>query len=161
MRRIVTKVVFLASLLVATSVATWSVAAGGSKDADRAATMDLMRTVVPPAAYDGMLEQMYAQMSAAMQKQGGTAMPAAQQKALKDVVKEVLPYEDLISWSTDVYLKHFTRKEIDDLAAFYRTPTGKKVAEKLPQITGEVGALIGPMMMNRMPAALKKHGFPI
>ena len=26
-------------------------------------------------------------------------MPAAQQKALKDVVKEVLPYEDLINWS--------------------------------------------------------------
>jgi hypothetical protein len=161
MRRIVTKVVFLASLLVATSIATWAVAAGGAKDADRTATMDLMRTIVPPAAYEGMLDQMYAQMSAAMQKAGGNAMPAAQQKALKEAVKEVLPYEDLITWSTDIYLKHFTRKEIDDLAAFYRTPTGKKLAEKLPQITGEVGALLGPMMMNRMPAALKKHGFQI
>ena len=137
MQKTLTKVVFLASLLSGSGVdprpGRWP--RSGAKDADRAATMDLMRTVVPPAACDGMLEQMYAQMSAAMQKTGGTAMPAAQQKALKDVVKEVLPYEDLISWSTDVYLKHFTRKEIDDLAAFYRTPTGKKVA-RLPQITG-------------------------
>jgi hypothetical protein len=120
-----------------------------------------MRTVVPRAAYDSILEQVYTQMSATMQKMGGPGMPAAQQKALRDAVKEALPYEDLIKWSTDVYAKHFTRKEIDDLAAFYRTPTGKKLSEKLPQITGEVGALMAPFMMNRMPAALKKHGFQI
>jgi hypothetical protein len=63
-----------------------------------------------------------------------------------------------VNWSADVYTKHFTRKEIDDLAAFYKTPTGKKFAATLPTLSGEVGAKMAPIMMNRLPAALKKHG---
>ena len=105
-----------------------------------------------------MLSQMYAQMSAGMEQAGGQPLPADKRKALEAAVQEVLPYDDLVSWSADVYTKHFTRKEIDDLAAFYRTPTGAKVARLLPTITGEVGAKIGPLMMTRLPAALKKHG---
>jgi hypothetical protein len=148
------------TLISSMAVAAWALAEGAPKD-DRTATTELMRTIVPPAAYEATLEQMYAQMSAAMEKMGKGAMPASQQKALRDAVKEILPYEDLIKWSTDVYLKHLTRKEIDDLAVFYRTPTGKKVAAKMPQIAGEVGAMMAPMLMTRTPAVLKKHGFQI
>jgi hypothetical protein len=125
---------------------------------DREATLDLIRTVVPRSAYEGMLTQMYSQMSAAMQQAGGKSLPAEKRKALEAAVKEVFPYEELVSWSADVYTKHFTRKEIDDLAVFYRTPTGQKAARLLPTISGEVGAKIGPIMATRLPQALKKHG---
>ena len=86
----------------------------------------------PKAAYDAMLDQMYQQMSATMQQMGGKPIPASKQKALRDAVAECLPYEDLVNWSTDVYLKHFTRKEIDDLAAFYRTPTARRWRPRCP-----------------------------
>jgi len=105
-----------------------------------------------------MLEQMYTQMSATMLQTGGKSVSASKQKALKEAVQECLPYDDLISWSADVYTKHFSRKELDDLAAFYKTPTGKKLAASMPAISGELGAKMAPLMMTRLPAALKKHG---
>jgi len=156
MRRIAKGVAAL-SLLSIMSVAAWALAQGGGKD-DKAATMELMRTVVPKAAYDAMLDQMNQQMSRAMQQMGGKAIPADKQKGLTEAVKECLPYDELLTWSTDVYMKHFTRKEIDDLAAFYKTPTGKKAAGLLPVLSGEVGAKMAPVVMTRLPAALKKRG---
>jgi len=152
-----TKVVFGVSLVSITSFAAWALAEGASKE-DKAATMELMRQIVPRAAYDAMMDQMYQQMSATMQQMGGKGIPASKQKGLKEAVQECLPYDDLLNWSAEVYTKHFTRKEIDDLAVFYKTPTGKKLASKLPALTGEVGAKMAPMLMNRLPAALKKHG---
>jgi hypothetical protein len=143
-----------------TAVAAWAVAQNAAKD-DRAATQELMRSVVPKAAYEAILEQTYTQMSAAMQQTGGKPIPASKQKALREAVAECVPYEDLVNWSTDIYLKHFTRKEIDDLAVFYRTPIGKKVAATLPLLSGEIGAAMAPLMMSRMPAALKKRNFEI
>jgi len=157
MRRIMIKVVFGLSLLSVTSFAAWALAEGAAKD-DRAATLDLMKTILPKSAYDSMLDQMYTQMSASMKQMGGPGIPANKQKGLKEAVQECMPYEDLLNWETDVYLKHFSRKELDDLAAFYKTPTGKKFAGMLPTLSGEVGAKMAPLLMTRLPAALKKHG---
>jgi uncharacterized protein len=158
MRR-ATRVVVVTGFIFAVmaGVAAWAVAQGAAKD-DRAATVELMRTIVPKGAYDAMLEQMYAQMSSTMQQMGGQALPAKKQKSLKEAVQECLPYDDLLSWSADVYTKHFTRKEIDDLAAFYKTPTGKKLAASLPTLSGEIGTKMAPILMTRLPAALKKRG---
>lgn len=47
--------------------------------------------------------------------------------------------EDLIT----LYASEFTEEELNEIAAFYRTPTGKKAVEKLPflfQKGGEIGA---------------------
>jgi hypothetical protein len=158
-----TKVVFGLSLVSVTSFAAWALAQGAAPadKADKAATLELMRTVVPRAAYDAILDQLYAQLSATMQAQGGKGIPANKQKELKAAVQESLPYDDLVDWSADVYTKYFTRKEIDDLAAFYKTPTGKKVSSLLPTLSGEIGAKLAPMLMGRIGPALKKHGIQI
>ena len=156
--RKMSKVVFGICLASITSVAAWAVADNAAPKDDRAAVIQLMHAIVPKPAYDAMLDQMYAQMSATMAQMGGKAVPAAKQKALKAAVMEAMPYDDLVAWSADVYMKHFTRKEIDDVAGFYRTPTGKKMARLMPTLTGEVGARLGPLLMTRLPDALKRHG---
>jgi uncharacterized protein len=155
--RKMTKVVFGICLASIASVAAWAAAESPPKD-DRAAVVQLMKSIVPRAAYDAMLEQMYTQMSVSMQQMGGKGIPPAKQKALKEAVQECMPYDDLVNWTADVYTKHFSRKEIDDLAAFYSTPTGKKFASKLPALSSELGTKMLPVLMTRMPAALKKHG---
>jgi hypothetical protein len=153
-----------AVITVATLAGRHARAGGSGKEAadDRAAlaaSIDLVRSIVPPEAYDAMLEQMYQQMSASMQQAGaGAGIPADKQKDLRAAVKECLPYDDLLSWTAGVYSKHFTRKEIDDVAGFYRTPTGKKMARLMPTLTGEVGGKLGPLLMTRLPDALKRHG---
>jgi uncharacterized protein len=149
--------VFGVCLASITSVAAWAVADSPPKD-DKAAVIAMMHSIIPKSAYDAMLDQMYSQMSASMQQMGGKSIPAAKQKALKEAVQECMPYDDLVNWNAEVYTKHFSRKEIDDLAAFYNTPTGKKFASKLPALSGELGAKMMPVLMTRLPAALKKHG---
>jgi hypothetical protein len=139
------------------AVGAWAVAQGGGKD-DKAAVVELMHTILPKPAYDAMLDQMYTQMSATMQQMGAGGVSDAKKKSLKEAVQECLPYDDLVSWTGDVYTKHFTRKEIDDMATFYKTPTGKKLAGALPILSGEIGAKMAPILMTRLPAALKKRG---
>jgi hypothetical protein len=136
--------------------------AAGSKDpADAPATVaasgDPVRSILPPEAYDAMVEQMYEQISTGMQRAKG-ALSAEKQKGLRAAVTECLPYDDLLSWTAEIYRKHFSKKEIDDLAKFYRTPSGKKLARLMPMLTGEIGAKVAPLMMTRLHEALKKHG---
>ena len=128
-------------------------------DADsRSASLDLIRQLLPLEAYNSMLDQMYQQMSNSMKQMGGPALPPEKQEALKAAVKECVPYEELLQWTADVYGRYFTKKEIEDIAAFYKTPTGKKVARMIPTLGGEVGTKMTPILMQRLPAALKKHG---
>jgi hypothetical protein len=148
------------SLVLALSVSVHAPPARASKESagTKAATIDLMRAIMPPAAYDAMLDQFQRGVAASMAQMGAGAFPADKQQALNAAVKECLPYEELLSWTGDVYSKHFTEKEVADLAAFYKTPTGKKLAGLLPQLTGEIGAKVSPIIMTRLPPALKKHG---
>ncbi|MCG8354672.1 MAG: DUF2059 domain-containing protein [Kiloniellales bacterium] len=39
--------------------------------------------------------------------------------------------------SAELYARHFTAAELDEVIAFYRTPVGQKTIEKLPVITQE------------------------
>ena len=146
------------TLLLAISIVSATAVAGDAEKDTKTATVALMRQIMPPEAYDAVLDQMYQQMSASMKQASGGAMTPKQQKGMKAAVKEALPYEDLLTWTGEIYAKHFTKKEIDDIAAFYATPTGKKVARMLPALSGEMGAKMGPILMTRLPAALKKHG---
>lgn len=137
------------------------VAAGAATDdklQTQAATVELMRSVFPPDAYNATLDQMYDQMAAGMRQMGNPELTPEKQKALKAAVRECLPYEDLLKWTGEVYARHFTKKEIEDLAAFYRTPTGAKVAKTIPALGGEMGKKMAPLLMQRLPIALKKHG---
>lgn len=45
--------------------------------------------------------------------------------------------DDLINLIVPIYDKHFTEEDINALVAFYDTPVGKKMVEKLPLIMQE------------------------
>jgi len=60
---------------------------------------------------------------------------------IKDKIKAF--YEKNIGWDVmkedlaKLYAKYFTKKELEDITAFYKTPTGKKVLSKMGQLTYE------------------------
>jgi hypothetical protein len=97
-------------------------------------------------------------MAASMTAASGKPMDAATTAKLKAVVAECVPYEEMVQWNAEIYGSRFTEAELHDLIAFYQTPTGQKLAAALPDISAEVGAKMGPILMQRMPAAMKKHG---
>ena len=113
--------------------------------------------VTPVDTYNQMIEQVTKQMLASL-RQSGATLPADVDAKMKKVVTEVLPYDELAGWSADVYAARFTTEELKQLMDFYKTPVGKKVARLQPEISGEVGKKMGPILMQRMPPAMKRAG---
>jgi len=47
-----------------------------------------------------------------------------------------------------VYARHFTVGELNDLTAFYRSPTGAKALREMPLVMGEFTALLVPRLQD-------------
>lgn len=54
--------------------------------------------------------------------------------------------EDIVA----LYDKFYTENEINDLIAFYRTPTGQKVIQKMPEMQNEIMATVMRKYMPKM-----------
>jgi uncharacterized protein len=147
--RNVVALVFVALVSLSTAAAH---AQGGQKRA-----RELVTLVMPREAYEQSIQQMTTQMLGTLRAQGQQIAEGAEQK-VKAAVIDVLPYDELQSWTAEIYGRHFTARELGDLIAFYKTPTGRKAARLLPELMGEVGAKMAQIMPQRLPAALKKHG---
>ena len=113
--------------------------------------------VTPQETYQAMIAQMTKQMLASMQ-QSGANVPAGTEEKMGKAVVEALPYNDLANWTVEVYATRFTTDEVRQLINFYKTPVGKKAARLIPELSGEVGQKMGPILMQRLPAAMKKVG---
>ncbi len=72
-------------------------------------------------------------------------------KLIDDYLKK-FPWEEMLQAMVPVYQKHFTKGDMDHLVAFYSTPTGQKVLQELPAITGEAMQAMMPIMRERMEA---------
>lgn len=118
---------------------------------------ELVTLVMPREAYERSIQQMSDQMLGTLRAQG-QPIAAGSEKKMKTVVMEVVPYDEMLSWTADIYARRFTSKELGELIAFYKTATGRKLARLLPELMGEVGTKLGQIMPQRLPAALKKHG---
>ena len=64
------------------------------------------------------------------------AYPTAPNEFWDKFMNEVKP-EDLQNLIIPIYDSNFTEKEVDDFIAFYKSPSGQKMASKLPQIYAE------------------------
>ncbi len=66
----------------------------------------------------------------------------------------------------EIYAKYFTAAELNDLLAFYKTPTGAKALKALPQVTAEIAQKMLPRLqpfqadlVARMQAVMQRHGY--
>ena len=53
---------------------------------------------------------------------------------------------EIMKEAPPIYARHFTVDELQELAAFYRTPIGAKALRELPQVMGEFTASAVPRM---------------
>ena len=115
-----------------------------------------------------MVDAMFAQMDAFMKQtmqqvaQGQQLSPKIQKDIEKRhnetmaAVKELLDWNKLEPMYVRVYQKSFTQQEVDGMIAFYRTPTGQAVLNKMPVVLqntmAEVQQMMQPMVqrMQRM-----------
>lgn len=150
-------ITMLRALFLVVCVATLSPAALAGP-AEQKLALELTRLTVPEDNYNAMIDQMMTSMVASMTGASGQTIDAPTLEKLKLVVRECVPYDEMLQWNAEIYGARFTSAELGDLIAFYKTPTGQKAAALMPEISAEVGTKLGPVLMQRMPAAMKKHG---
>jgi len=79
-----------------------------------------------------------------------------------DSAKKEFSAEGIVELIIPIYSRHFTHEEILDIIAFYETPTGRKMTEKLPLITQEsmmAGQQWGMEIGERIQKKLIRDGY--
>lgn len=69
---------------------------------------------------------------------------------------------DLVEMLAPVYQKYLTQKDLEDIIAFYNTPTGKKFAQNTPNIMQEsmqVGQQWGMQIAQTIQEKLEEKGY--
>ncbi|MGA8650600.1 MAG: DUF2059 domain-containing protein [Xanthobacteraceae bacterium] len=133
-----------------------------------AAAQDLMAVISPD-----MMKQLTSSIAA-------TFWPVVEQKARAEKIDDATigalrtEFERIqvafvsaaIKEAPPIYARHFTVAELRELADFYRTPTGAKALHEVPQVMGELTALLVPRLqeMQRQTGEafskiLNEHGY--
>ena len=109
---------------------------------------------------DQMLTQMDAVMKSAMQQvtRDQKVTPEMQKdidkrgEEMMKFFREELAWNNLEPMYVRVYQKSYTQKEVDDLLAFYQTPTGQSFVKKQPVVSQNMMAdmqqRMGPMIQR-------------
>ena len=122
---------------------------------------EMMRVMQVEKMLNQMLTQMEAGMQTGMEQglqqslQGKTATDAQKaqiaefQKKLSGILKDDLSFAKMKDVYLQVYRETFTQEEITSIIAFYSSPAGKAMVEKVPVAMQKAGTLmqarIGPM----------------
>ena len=108
---------------------------------------------------DSVLDSIYSQLYQVMQ---GTAQqigvkPSERElldkytKKLVAIMKEDLNWDTMKGPMIDLYLKHYSEKEIKDMVAFYRSDSGQSMIKKMPAVMRDSMLITQGMMKNFIP----------
>lgn len=128
-----------------------------AREAERKATLELMKIVVPRDTYQDMVERMTTAVRDSFVQSGVDLAPDFDRR-MGAVIGEALPYETLLAWSADLYGAKFTAREMAQIGAFYRQPIGRKWVAELPGISAGIMRRTAEAMRSKMPGLLRKHG---
>jgi hypothetical protein len=76
--------------------------------------------------------------------------------AVQGVLTDPKVIDEMYNEASSLYARYFTPQEMDQLAAFYRTPTGQKALNVMPQLTAEAMKMAQRIVAPRVQAALKQ-----
>jgi len=75
---------------------------------------------------------------------------------------------DFVELCVPIYERNFSEEEIDGMLTFYRSPVGRSVVVKLPQVTQESlaagqswGLAVGALIARRVAESLAEEGYKI
>lgn len=108
-----------------------------------------------------MMQQVFAQMRAMSREQLKKRHPditdaeiARMDRQSADLIKN-FPVDEMLSDMVPVYQRHFTKTDIEALAAFYASPTGQKFLHEAPAVTAETMQAVYPKIQAQIDAAMK------
>ena len=113
---------------------------------------DMIRNIM-----NTMSKQLHQMLSEQLKKEPGMT-PEKEERAfnLSDDILKNFPVDEVLDAMIPVYQKHFTKGNIDDLLAFYSTPTGQKLIKELPAISAEAMQAAMPITQKMMATTLQR-----
>jgi uncharacterized protein len=80
----------------------------------------------------------------------------SQMNKITDDTLAAMPMDEMMQAMVPVYQRHLSKRNVDDLIAFYSSPTGQKMLKEMPGIMAEAMQIVMPMMTKQMDA-MKQH----
>lgn len=111
-----------------------------------------------------LLEQIEKREIARAEASGAPPKDAEEPKKLRALIREEITAIDFSAVMEEaairVYSKHYTERELAELVSFYRTPTGRKSIESLPEVLRDSaeagGQILQPLVDEAVSRALQK-----
>lgn len=75
----------------------------------------------------------------------------AQMAKLSALMKSQLSWDSMEPMYVDIYRKTFTQKEVDDMIAFYKSPSGQSMVAKMPAVMGQAMQTVQGKMATLVP----------
>ena len=108
---------------------------------------------------EGTVNQMDRLMTEAMNRELAGRVPTAEQQAILDdlraklvaLIGDALKWEKLEPRYVDIYRKSFTDGEIAGMLAFYKTPAGEAVINKMPVVMQHTMSLVQDLIQGITP----------
>ncbi|WP_420129374.1 DUF2059 domain-containing protein [Longimicrobium sp.] len=76
--------------------------------------------------------------------------------AVREVLDQHFPYEELQPDMARMYADLYTEEEIRGMIAFYRTPLGQRMIETLPELTAESQRIVQERLQAVMPVLVQR-----
>jgi hypothetical protein len=111
----------------------------------------LVQEILPRTQYDRTLKMIGEQLAQML----GDKIPGITATDVQQVMTRFMPYDWLVGVTAGTYYKRFSAKELDDIAAFYRTPTGKKLAEQFPEIMADTNVIMQKRLQEKLPSLME------
>jgi hypothetical protein len=86
-------------------------------------------------------------------RKDGKKIPADFQPRFSKIMADLLknmPWDEMTQATVPAYQNHFTNDDINNLIAFYSSPTGQKYLQEMPEVTGESMQAMMPIMLKYM-----------
>lgn len=130
-----------AALAVLLAAAPATPAAPAPKELPLAA--QVAREVLTPELWSETLAQLVPQAAGQIREmvtaEGGT-VDAGLEAALRGIYDRAIPYEFVVDLQAGLLEKNFTPAELAEMRAFYRTPLGRKMRDRMPSVTADATA---------------------
>ncbi|HEY6302164.1 MAG TPA: DUF2059 domain-containing protein [Terriglobales bacterium] len=140
-------------------VMSWTCVAQTSTDDSPATKADVERYFQVVRSHD-MMKKLMGSMTQSMHQmvheqylKHQDELPAdyeSKMTAMMDDMFANMPMDEMMQAMVPAYQKHFTKGDMDNLVAFYSTPTGEKVLHELPAIMAESMQDMMPIMTKYM-----------
>ena len=131
---------------------------------EQRAVLDLMASLMPADSFEKRMEEVREEMLLQVRDvaaRQNRPLPADAAERMQRAMKNSISYDEIVNLTADAYVKHFTADEIRQIAIFYQTPVGRKLARLQPEIMADIMPKINDTINQRVVKAMKREGLMV